>query len=225
MASGTEPVSGACRCGLGCRCGRPRHDWGRPGEPVISNHLEGETRFRTPQLLADYGLKRAINVIIRSQGEPFGVLEVDSPLEGRFTEADLAFMQGFANLLGVAIERKQAEAKRELLTRELDHRVKNLLAVVSGLVSVSIRKARLPKEIGEALQDRIVALARVQELLRPAITGEGGADTEQASFEMLVREVLAPHIETYAAAEAHVRLTGPKLGVVIGPHWVVRLEC
>jgi hypothetical protein len=33
-------------------------------------------------------------------------------------------MQGFANLLGVAIERKQADARRMLLVRELNHRVK-----------------------------------------------------------------------------------------------------
>ncbi|MDB5634924.1 MAG: histidine kinase, partial [Tardiphaga sp.] len=30
---------------------------------VISNHLQEETRFRTPKLLADHGIKRAINVL------------------------------------------------------------------------------------------------------------------------------------------------------------------
>ncbi|MDQ4060873.1 MAG: PAS domain S-box protein [Pseudomonadota bacterium] len=82
----------------------------RTGEPVISNHLGDETRFRTPKLLAEHGVKRAINVVIRGDDEPYGVLEVDSPSEGRFTESDLAFIQGFANLLGVAIERHRADA-------------------------------------------------------------------------------------------------------------------
>ena len=188
----------------------------KTGEPVISNHLEGETRFRTPKLLADYGLKRAINVIIRTQDKPFGVLEVDSPLEGKFTEADLAFMQGFANLLGVAIERKQVDAKRALLMRELNHRVKNLFAIVSGLVSVTARQARSPKEMAEALQGRILALARAHELIRPAITGEASAGARPATFEALAREVLAPHIEMQAAAEAQARLTGPEF--VVGPN-------
>ena len=52
------------------------------GKAVISNHLHEETRFRTPQLLADHGVRRAINVLIERGGEgnrPFGVLEVDSP--------------------------------------------------------------------------------------------------------------------------------------------------
>jgi GAF domain-containing protein len=75
-------------------------------EPVISNHLHKEHRFRTPQLLQEHGIKPAINVVIRCDEKPFGVLEVDSPIEGRFTGADTAFLQGFANLLGVAIDRQ-----------------------------------------------------------------------------------------------------------------------
>ena len=34
------------------------------GQMVISNHLQEETRFRTPKLLSDHGIKRAINVLI-----------------------------------------------------------------------------------------------------------------------------------------------------------------
>ncbi|HYI73111.1 MAG TPA: PAS domain S-box protein [Skermanella sp.] len=84
----------------------------KTGAPVISNHLEHEARFRTPHILAIHGVRRAINVVIRDGDDvkPFGVLEVDSPDPGSFEEADLAFMQGFANLLGVAIERNQAES-------------------------------------------------------------------------------------------------------------------
>ncbi len=55
------------------------------GEPVISNHLGGETRFRTPALLAEHGIRRAINVLIQGDEGRYGVLEVDSPTEGRFT--------------------------------------------------------------------------------------------------------------------------------------------
>ncbi|NEX94653.1 histidine kinase dimerization/phosphoacceptor domain -containing protein [Caulobacter sp. 17J65-9] len=76
------------------------------GKPVISNHLTDETRFRTPELLREHGVKRAINVLIRSaEASPFGVLEVDSPDPGAFEEADVAFLQGVANLLGGALER------------------------------------------------------------------------------------------------------------------------
>jgi len=153
----------------------------RTGEPVISNHLAEETRFRTPKLLADHGVKRAINVIIRGDGDLFGVLEVDSPTEGRFTEADLAFMQGFANLLGVAIERQRAEEElrankallqqaledQNVLTREISHRVKNSLQLVAGLLSMQGR-ASGNEDLRRALADaeaRVHTIAQVHDRL------------------------------------------------------------
>jgi two-component system, sensor histidine kinase PdtaS len=39
------------------------------GQTVISNHLEAETCFRTPQLLSAHGVKRAINVLIEKGGD------------------------------------------------------------------------------------------------------------------------------------------------------------
>jgi PAS domain S-box-containing protein len=80
------------------------------GEPVISNHLQAETRFRTPRLLAEHGIRRAINVLIRGEQRSWGVLEVDTPNEGRFDEADLTFLRGMASLIGVALEKKRVEA-------------------------------------------------------------------------------------------------------------------
>ena len=72
----------------------------RTGKPVISNHLESEQRFRTPDLLAAHGVRRAINVILQGDGAPYGVLEVDSRSAGEFSERDIAFLQGAANILG-----------------------------------------------------------------------------------------------------------------------------
>jgi GAF domain-containing protein len=63
----------------------------RTGKPVISNHLENEQRFRTPELLVKYGIRRAMNVILQGDGSPYGVLEVDSRSEGEFGEHDVAF--------------------------------------------------------------------------------------------------------------------------------------
>jgi two-component sensor histidine kinase len=148
---------------------------------VISNHLQNETFFRTPKILADHGIKRAINVVLQVGGQSYGVLEVDSPSEGRFTEADLAFMQGFANLLGVALERQQFEAAlrsneerlqqalehQNVLTQEISHRVKNSLAIVAGLLQMQSRGASQP-EVRQALMDaeaRVLTIARLHDRL------------------------------------------------------------
>ena len=71
----------------------------RTGKAVISNHLENEERFRTPELLLEHGIRRAMNVILQGDGEPFGVLEVDSRSEGEFSANDISFLQGAANIL------------------------------------------------------------------------------------------------------------------------------
>lgn len=153
----------------------------KTGQPVISNHLENETRFRTPALMADHGIRRAVNVLITNRDGHYGVLEVDDTREGVFGEADIAFMQGFANLLGSAIERLRSEAqlkaaleRQDLLTREMSHRVKNSLAVVAGLLSLQVRGTDNP-DVKNALSDaraRVEAVAQVHDQLwrQPDIT-------------------------------------------------------
>ena len=63
----------------------------RTGKPVISNHLENEQRFRTPELLIEHGIHRAMNVILQGDGAPFGVLEVDSNPKASFASTTLPF--------------------------------------------------------------------------------------------------------------------------------------
>ena len=72
---------------------------------VISNHLGLEHRFRTPSLLKQYGIERAINVPIRGAFQTFGVLEADSGDGDDFIETDLVFMEGIANVIAMAVER------------------------------------------------------------------------------------------------------------------------
>jgi two-component sensor histidine kinase len=147
------------------------------GKMVISNHLQVETRFRTPQFLAEHGIKRAINVLIARGGDghlPFGVLEVDSTDAGQFDRADGDFLEGFAGLLGIAIERQHADAELQsalehqaMLTREMSHRVKNSLASVVGLLRVQARNAQ-SEDVQNALKDaasRITTIAQVHDHL------------------------------------------------------------
>ena len=144
------------------------------GKPVISNHLENEERFRTPDLLRIHGIKRAINVILQGEGSPFGVLEVDSRYEGEFTEHDISFLQGAANVLGMAIERQRYERSlreavehHQFLMSELNHRVKNSLQLVLSMFNAQAKKDENPG-LAEALQaaaKRVSAIARVHERL------------------------------------------------------------
>jgi len=151
------------------------------GKPLISNHLENEQRFRTPALLVQHGVKRAMNVIIQTDEMRFGVLEVDSSDQGKFDEADIAFLEGFATMMGVAIQRAQIDVAlrqnqlsltavirhQEVLTHEISHRVKNSLTVVSGLLAMQARTTS-SEEVRRALNDarsRIQTIASIHDRL------------------------------------------------------------
>lgn len=145
----------------------------RTGKAVISNHLENEERFRTPELLAQHGIRRAMNVILQGDGKPFGVLEVDSKSDHEFVQHDLAFLQGAANVLGMAIERERTErslkvalARQQFLVKEMNHRVKNSLAIVSSLLQMQGRTGN--GETAEQFEEtarRVNAIARAHERL------------------------------------------------------------
>jgi len=62
-------------------------------------------------------------------------------------------------------ERKHAEARQTLLTRELHHRTKNLFAVVQAVVSRSFAGKRTVQEAESAVLDRLHSLAQTHMLL------------------------------------------------------------
>jgi two-component sensor histidine kinase len=144
------------------------------GKAVISNHLDIEERFRTPELLLQYGIRRAMNVILEGDGSPFGVLEVDSRSEGEFRQSDIVFLQGVANILGMAIERQRMEVnlrqsldRQQLLMREANHRVNNSLQIVAAMLhlqSSHTESSDVRNELREA-GTRIAAVARAHQKL------------------------------------------------------------
>ena len=146
----------------------------RTGEPVVSTDLSAETRFEVPGVLLEHGIRSAVNVIIRSDGPPFGVLEVDSEEARGYGAEEIDFLQNYANLLAAAIDRartgralERLAEERELLLRELQHRVKNNLQVIVALVHLQRQRARTKdaRRQLDTLGNRIQALSAVHEKL------------------------------------------------------------
>jgi two-component sensor histidine kinase len=182
----------------------------RTGKPVISNHLENEQRFRTPELLVEHGIRRAMNVILQGDGSPFGVLEVDSRSEGEFGEHDVAFLQGAANILGMAIEQQQYQRKlkaaldrHQVLLKEVNHRVKNSLQVVAGMLHLQASAVGNP-ELSERLSEassRISTVGRAYERLAY------DSDNEKIDLVVYLQEVLKD-LEA-AVAPSHLHYDAP----------------
>ena len=64
-------------------------------------------------------------------------------------------------------EAKRGAEQNELLSRELSHRIKNIFAVISGLIGLSARQEPERRAFARGLQDRIAALGRAHEFARP----------------------------------------------------------
>ncbi|WP_054110505.1 sensor histidine kinase [Brevundimonas sp. AAP58] len=62
---------------------------------------------------------------------------------------------------------KRMEQGKDLLSQELSHRIKNIFAVVSALIALSAREHPEAKAFAAAVRDRINALARAHEFVRP----------------------------------------------------------
>lgn len=112
-------------------------------------------------------------------------------------------LTGAVNMLVDITERKRAEIRIEMLAREVDHRAKNMLAVIQAMVRFT--RADTVEDFAAAIHGRVTALARAHSVLSDSRWQ--GADLRQ-----LVEEELAP----YAREDGQrVRIDGT--AVVLAP--------
>lgn len=104
--------------------------------------------------------------------------------------------------------RKQAEEGHELLAGEMSHRVKNLLAIASGLTAISSRSALSKEDMAGELTDRLSALGRAHDLVRPLPNGQGNA----ALLGDLLSVLLAPY-DDLGAFKGRIRVAVERMGV------------
>ncbi|WP_460451320.1 PAS domain-containing protein [Alsobacter sp. SYSU BS001988] len=107
---------------------------------------------------------------------------------------------------------KRAEEARELVTRELAHRIKNIFAVVNGIVAMSARSEPEAKPFADRLRERLTALAQAHEYIRPHSPQSRSPAHAQQTVQGLLRLLLAPYLQ---AGQERIVLHGAD--VTIGP--------
>lgn len=116
-------------------------------------------------------------------------------------------IRGFLKIGQDVTARKAAEERQSLLMREVDHRAKNALSVVSAALRLT-RAPDLPSYV-KAIQGRISTLARAQTLL--ADDRWAGAD-----LRTLLRGELAAFIDVGATGGPRVEASGPPVKLPAG---------
>ena len=109
-------------------------------------------------------------------------------------------------------ERKRAQQYQSLLLKEMSHRIKNLLAIASGLIGLSARTAETPMAMAKAVQERLGAYSRAHELTRPETAAANA--TQRVSIQDLIRTITSPYAEkSRAGVPANIIVHGPAVFV------------
>lgn len=108
---------------------------------------------------------------------------------------------------------RRAEENQQLLLNEMDHRVKNLFAIVGGIVALTARTATTPRQLADAIQGRLGALASAHQLVR---AGQASSDPDhrETTLADLIRTVLAPYVSSARIGDAaRVVAEGPPVTI------------
>jgi two-component sensor histidine kinase len=159
------------------------------GQPLIVQDIKAADDIALPDFYREHGIVSTIDIPIRgSSGIPYGVLEIDSPVEHAYDEHDVQFLTGFANVLAEAVsarkkneelrqtmkqlaeivaERGELLEERAVLAEELKHRVRNNLQLVQSMLEAHLRQESNEHQRASAsgIIRRVITLSEVYEQL------------------------------------------------------------
>jgi light-regulated signal transduction histidine kinase (bacteriophytochrome)/CheY-like chemotaxis protein len=160
---------------------------GNPDKPVVSG--PHGTRL-TPRKSFE-----AWQQIVRNTSAPWQSAEVRAAEALRLTLLEVILRMSDATLR----ERARAQEHQELLIAELNHRVRNILSLIGGLVEQSGAEARSISEFTHVVSGRIHALSRAHDLI-----------TQKQWEPASARELIRIEAEAYLGANAErVKIQGP----------------
>ena len=143
-----------------------------------------------------YGL----SIAIESRTACFGILCAYTQKRRVFNRDDVYFLQSVAHILAAAIERNETESKlktslgeKEVLLKEIHHRVKNNLLVVSNILEFQTDYTENPEVINilQESQKRIESMALIHEKLYQS-TG-----LDKIDFEDYIHDLVNQIVESY----------------------------
>jgi PAS domain S-box-containing protein len=90
-------------------------------------------------------------------------------------------------------EARLAAEEREIIAQELSHRIKNIFAVLGGLVGLVGRQHPDAARFADSLRDRIFALGRAHDFVRPH-SRASAPRSHPATLQSLIAELLTPYM-------------------------------
>lgn len=180
------------------------------GQPVWIADVSTDVRFPRASVAGSLGIKSALGFPIKNGGSTIAVVEFFTPVQSEPDMQLLFTLRSIGDQVGRVFERRLSEMKlketskhQKLLLRELNHRVKNMLTVVTGIASQTMRNSATMQQFNRSFLDRLNALSQAHSLLAAQNWG-------QTPLRNLVDQVLAP----YAGTLSQVAIDGPAVNLL-----------
>ncbi len=177
---------------------------GRPISLLIPADRENEEPSILARLRKGERIEHYETVRQRKDGSLIDISLTVSPI----TDRDGNVM-GASKIARNIEEQKRAAIQKDMLIREMSHRVKNAFAVTRGLIAMCARTATSPEEVLRDVSDRLTALARAHDLTRPGLLSSERASL--ATLHSLLRMIFAPFDKSGAALGTRVIVEGADL--------------
>ena len=156
-------------------------------EPLWISDVDEPGAFPRARLAKNLGARSAFGFPIISAGEVSAVLEFFSRDASEPDPRLLHIVRVLGQQVGRVLERQAEQRRQDLLLAELDHRAKNMLAVVTSMADQTARRAGSLESFQGAFFARLHSLARGYGL----ITAGGWRTT---SLEAIARATLEPYM-------------------------------
>jgi len=139
------------------------------------NSLVADFPEREREIFEPYGIRSVLIIPIMLENEFIGFIGFNNCISDRkWNEIEETFLRAAANDLAQAIRRAQSEEKvlaslkeKEVLLREIHHRVKNNMQVIVSLLRMHSRRAndQLVEQVFNDCRDRVYAMSLIHEAL------------------------------------------------------------
>ena len=184
--------------------GLPGHIWATR-EPYWILDVDRSDVLPGTWRVADAGVRSAFGFPIMSGGQVAAVLEFFSRDTAELDARLLQIVRILGQQVGRVLERQAVQRHQTLLVAELDHRAKNILAVVMGMADQTARRSPSLEAFKGAFSARLGALARGYTLVT-------AGHWRATSLEEIVREMVQPYV---VAGQARLEMSGE--AVVLSP--------
>lgn len=179
------------------------------GEPVWISDVRRDGRFLRQKAVDNLLITSALGFPIKNAGSTIAIIEFFTPIQSEPNSELLLIVRSIGDQVGRVFERRLAETKlhrqsehQKLLLAELNHRVKNMLTVVTGIAAQTMRNSGSMEDFNRSFLQRLDALSQAHSLVAARNWGT-------TPLKDLIGQILAP----YGGTPAQISVAGPDVSL------------